>query len=151
MSTLVLDEMYPGIEFTQKIKINRNINVVHIRPWIYLQGTLVDGDFQIEVLQDATVLETKQINYMDINDVKTDTYAHGFIRFDFSSLALQILEGNVEQEYTFRFTMQNHTKDTENFLGVVRNWDVAIYPVYGEGVSDMIQPAGLEIYEVRIT
>lgn len=154
MSTLIVDELFPGVNFDQKVKIARNINVKHIRPWVYLRGTLPDGDFTLEVIQGATTLATSTINYTDINAAKTLTYAHGFIRFDFDSLALQVAEGNTEEEYTFRFYMNNHTEDQNNFLALVRNWDIKIYPAYGdavdgEGVNDMVEPAGLEIYEVR--
>lgn len=155
MSTLLVDELYPGIQFDQKVTIFRDLNVRHIRPWIYVQGTLVDGDFQLEILDGATVLATSTINYADINAGKTETYAHGYIRFDFDSLALHVPENETSKEYTFRFTMQNHTEDTSNFLGICRIWDIKFYDIYGDDVvnneppNDSVEPAGLEIYEVR--
>lgn len=153
MSELLVDELYPGVEFTQNFKITRDINISHIRPHIYLHGTLVDGEFQCEVLQGATVLVTKTLDYTLINAVKTETYAHGFIRFDFDPLTLRVDEGSVEEEYSLRFSMINHTKDTGNFLGISRNWDLKIYDTYGNGVinnqapNDSIEPAGIEVYE----
>jgi len=135
MSTLIIDEMYPGVEFAQTVKIFRDTNLAHVRPWIYLEGTLADGDFQLEVLQGANVLATSTINYVDINDAKTETYAHGFIRFDFDSLSLLVSEGNTDEEYIFRFSMINHTKDTSNYLAIARNWDIKIYPTYGDVIA----------------
>lgn len=155
MSTLLIDELYPGVNFDQAFKIFRETNVIHVRPWIYLEGTLADGDFQLEVLDGATVLATSTINYVDINASKTETYAHGYIRFDFDSLALHIPEGQSEKEFTLRFSMQNHTKDASNFLAISRIWDIKFYDIYGTGVTnneppnDSVEPAGVEIYEQK--
>lgn len=156
MSTLLIDELFDGVTFNQPVKITKDLNVVHIRPWIYKHGTLVDGDFQVEVLDGATVLTTATINYADINTEFTDAYAHGFLRFDFDSLSLRVGDAAVEKEYTFRFTMQNHTTDQNNFLGIVRRWETKVYDTYGTGVTnneapnDSVEPAGLEIYSYEI-
>lgn len=155
MSTLLIDELFPGITFDQNFKILRDTNVACVRPWVYLEGTLVDGDFQLEVLDGATVLATSTINYTTINTAKTETYAHGYMRFDFDSLALHIPEGASEKEFTFRFTMQNHTKDLNNYLAISRIWDIRFYSIYGSGVvageppNDSVEPAGIEIYEQK--
>lgn len=153
MSTLLVDEMYPGVQFEQLVKIDRNINIAHIRPWIYLHGTLADGDFKCEILQGTTVLASTTISSALINTTKTVSYSHGFLRFDFDALTLNVSEGNTQEEYKIRFSMINHTKDTNNFLGLVRNWDLKIYSTYGTGVTnnqainDSVEPVGLEIYE----
>jgi len=47
MSTLILDELYAGVIFSQKLNINRNVGVRYVRPWIYKQGTLVDGELTV--------------------------------------------------------------------------------------------------------
>jgi len=155
MSTLVQDKLEPGIIFPQKFKINRDLQVAHIRPWIYKQGTLVDGDLTCEVYENGTLLATSTINYQDINDAIIAPYFHGFIRFDFESLVLHLEEGQTESEYEVRFYMDNHTLDNSNFIAINRNWDLKIYNTYGPGVvsnqaiNDMIEPAGLEIFEYR--
>ena len=155
MSDLVVNELFDGVVFSQIFRISRNINIKHIRPNVYLHGTLATGDFQLEILKGATVLLTKQINFVDINAAKTETFAHGFIRFDFDSLSLNVGEGNTKEEYILRFTMQNYVDDVDNFLGIVRNWEFKINDIFGSGVvdnqaqNDMIEPAGFEIYEVR--
>jgi len=152
MSTLLLDELYPGVTFSQDIKIFKDTNVAHIRPWVYIEGTLVNGEFQIEVKDGATTLVTKTIDYTLINAATTLQYNHGFIRFDFDPLVLRIPEGSTEKEYTFEFSMINHTKDISNYIGIVRRWELKTYDTYGdvvgnEAVNDSIEPAGLEIFE----
>lgn len=155
MSTLIVDPLFSGIIFTQNIKVSRDISVAHIRPWVYLQGTLADGDFQCRVLQGGTELAVSTIPFTSINAAKTETYAHGFIRFDFESLILHRAEGEEDTDYTFEFSMINHTSDPVNYLGIAREWDVASAIVYGdvdgsgEPVNDQISPAGYEIYEYR--
>ena len=153
MSTLLVDELYDGINFDQAIRIKRDVNLAHIRPWVYVQGTLVDGDFTVEILDGDATIFTASIPYTQINAMKTETFAHGFIRFDFESLALHVEEGSNVKEYTLRFSMQNHTTDTNNFLGIVRQWEDKIYDLYGNNVlnneapNDTIEPAGLEFYD----
>jgi hypothetical protein len=154
MSTLLIDELYPGQVFSQKIKISKPISIAVIRPWIYKQGTLVDGDFQLEVLQGATVLITKTIGFADINSGISSPYAHGYIKFEFDVLQLNVSEGNLEEEYTLRFSMINHTLDTSNYIAIVREWDDKKYIIYGDQVAqepqhDFLEPAGYELYVYR--
>lgn len=154
MSTLLVDELFPGINFDQDVKIFRDTNIESIRPWVYIEGTLVDGDFTLEVLDGATSIATSTITHTQINAAKTETYAHGYMRFDFNSLALHIPEGASEKEYTLRFSMQNHTKDLNNYIAIARIWDIRFYDVYGdvtagEPPNDSVEPAGIEIYEQK--
>lgn len=152
MSTLLVDELYPGVVFEQPIKITKNIMVAHIRPWIYRRNDLVDGDFQLEVFDDATLLASRTINYVDINAAFTEDYAHGYIRFDFDPLQLNVPETLSEKEYILKFSMINHTLDTNNFIAISRQYEQKIYPTYGAGVigneapNDMVEPGGVEIY-----
>ena len=156
MSTLLIDELYDGINFDQPITIERDLNIIHVRPWIMKWGTLVDGDFTCEVYDGATLLATSTISYTDINAEFTDDYAHGFIRFDFDSLSLRIPEGSIDKEYTFRFYMDNHTTDASNFISIVRRWEAKVYDTYGTGVidneapNDSVEPAGIELYNYKL-
>lgn len=153
MSTLLVDELYPGVTFVQKFKVNRDTNLAHVRPWIYKHGTLVDGDFQLEVKQGATTLVTKTLNFATINAAFTETFAHGYIRFDFDALSLRVAQGNTEEEYELHFSMINHTQDTNNFLGIVREWDGRKYTIYGDDLvngqppNDAVEPGGFELFE----
>lgn len=152
MSTLVQDILENNSSLEQSFKIYRKTNLAHVRPWIYVQGTLLDGDLQLEILDGATVLVTETISYTDINAAKQNTYAHGWIRFDFDSLQLNIPEGSIEKEYVARLTMINHTNDPSNFVAWNREWDFKKYENYGDvdglgdPINDMIAPFGLEFY-----
>ena len=153
MSRLLVDELFPGVTFSQPFRITRDLNVARIRTWIYKHGVLQDGQLQCQVKQGSEVLATATVDFSDINSAITENYAHGFIRMDFDSLALRIDEGNEKEEYIIEYTMQNHTKDLGNFIGIVRRWEKKTYPTYGTGVTggeapnDSIEPSGLELFE----
>lgn len=155
MSTLLIDQLFSGVVFPQPIKVSRDVSVVHIRPWVYIQGPLASGDFQCRVLQGGTVLAVSTINYVDINAALTENYANGKLRFDFESLILHRAEGEEDTEYIFEFSMINHTTNPTNFLAIVREWDLKSTIVYGDvdgsgaAVNDAIEPAGYEIFEYR--
>ena len=155
MSTLIVEPLFDGITFTQNIKVSRTISVAHIRPWVYMNGTLGDGTFRCRVLQGGNELAVSDISYTDVNAAKTETYAHGYIRFDFDSLILHRAEGEEDTEYTFEFTMQGHTTDPINYIGICKEWDIKSGICYGdvdgqgEPVNDLISPAGYQIFEYR--
>ena len=155
MSTLIVEQLFTGITFTQPIKVSRSISVAHIRPWVFLNGTLADGNFQCRVLQGANVLAVSTIPFFSVNAVKVEDYAHGFIRFDFESLILHLNEGEEKTEYIFEFSMVGYTNDPTNYLSIVREWDIKSGITYGDvdlngdAVNDQIEPAGYEIFEYR--
>ncbi len=155
MSTLLVDELFDGVTFEQPFKITRNIMIAHVRPWIYKHNTLQDGDFQLQVCDGATVLITVTINYQTINAAFTDNFAHGYMRFNFDALQLNVPETATEKEYILKYSMINHTTDANNFLGIVRQYEEKIYPTYGDGVvggespNDYTEPSGLELYEYK--
>jgi hypothetical protein len=155
MSTLIIRELNDGITFTQPIKVDRNLSIRHVRPWVLLHGVLTTGDLQCRVLQGATELASVTINYVDINAAKTETYAHGYIRFDFDSLILNRAEGEQSTDYILEFSMINYVDDPANYLGIVREWDQKSSIVYGEvdgngnACNDFIEPAGYQIFEYR--
>lgn len=154
MSTLIIDELYPSVVFEQPVTIPRSMSIAHIRAWVYKHGVLVDGDLQLAVYDGATLLDTTTINYVDINNAVSLNYAHGYIRFDFNALQLNVPETSADKEYIFKFSMINHTLDTGNFMGISRQYEHKIYTTYGdvisgEGVNDMIEPCGIEIFEFK--
>lgn len=152
MSTLLIDELFDGVTFEQDLKIDRAVNLIHFRPWIYKQGTIVDGQLTCDVYQGASLIASSTIDFSEINSGIPGAYAHGMIRFDFVSLYLGIAEGNTEEEYTFKIYMDNHTTDTNNFIGICRDFENPRYPRYGfidmagDPINDSVESSGLELY-----
>jgi hypothetical protein len=141
---------------TQKFKVKRSVSIAHIRPWIYLEGTLADGIFQCRVLQNGVELAKSQIPFNEINAVKTLQYAHGYIRFDFPALTLRRNQEDTETEYVIEFRMIGHTTSASNYLAMVREWDQKSSVLYGDGTADdnqasndKIEPYGYQIFEYR--
>lgn len=150
MSTLIVEDLFTGIVFSQPIRVRRNVSISNIRPWIYINGTLTSGDLQCRVLQGANELAVSTINYVDINTVKTETYAHGFIRFDFESLILNKADQEPYTEYILEFSMINYIDDPSNYISIVRDWDGSAATLYNNSqTNDYIDPVGYEIFEYR--
>lgn len=154
MSTLLIEPLLNGTIFEQPIKVDRSVSIAHIRPWVYINGTLTSGVFTCKVFQGATELTSATINYTDINAAKTETYAHGYIRFDFDSLILNKDNGETKTEYILKFSMEGYVDDPSNYLGIVREWDAKSSIVYGSisgssALNDYIEPAGYQIFEYR--
>lgn len=154
--TLLVDELYPGVVFEQNFRIKRTLQMPHFRPWIYKQGELVDGVLTLEVLRNGEILNTATIDYTKINEEIPATYAHGQVRFDFDAMQLNHDRKLAWTEYTIRLYMDNHTRDTANFVGAVRRYELKFYETYGPGVepdgeaiNDFIEPMGFEVYEWR--
>jgi hypothetical protein len=153
--TLLVDELYPGITFEQNFRIKRTISVPHIRPWIYKQGTLQDGELTLEVWQGADLLKTATIVHTTINAEIPATYAHGQVRFDFDPLQLNHDRTQEWTEYTLKLYMANHTRNLNNFVAASRRWELKFYDTYGDGVvnneapNDSVEPLGFELYNWR--
>lgn len=149
MSTLVMDELFNGVIFSQDLVIKRDIGIKYIRPWIYKEGTLVDGDFTCRVKDGSTLIKEVAISYADINFNITSTYAHGFIKFDFDPLVLLLGDEVSEKTFTIEFEMVNHTTNISNFIAINRSWENKIYDTTVVAPNDMVEPAGIEIYEFK--
>jgi hypothetical protein len=147
MSTLLIDELYSGIVITQNIRVSTNQSIAYIRPWIYKQGTLVDGSFRCQVYDGVTLLKQVDIPYTTINSEIPASYAHGYIRFDVSPLPLNVTNGQAYQTYTLKFSMVSHTTNTSNYLAICRDWESPKYPVYdGPILDDTSAPYGIELF-----
>ena len=152
MSTLLADELWGDVELRQNFKIKRNLSVAAIRPWIYKQGVIPAGTFELSILEGSTVLKSSIIAADEINSNIPSTYAHGSLSFEFENLVLHIPETEEEKEYTIRLTT-TVPRDGFNFLAVCRRWEAKTYPTYGldvinnEAPNDSVEPYGLELYE----
>lgn len=150
--TLLVDELWNGITFEQNFKINRSIQVIHLRPWIYKHGILLSGDLTLQILQGGELLKEVSVNYADINTEIPGTYAHGQIRFDTEPLQLNHDRTAEFTEYTIKLFMDNYTTNTNAFIGAIRRYELKFYDTYGtdvinnEASNDMVEPMGFEIF-----
>jgi hypothetical protein len=149
MSTLLIDELFSGVVFSQDLVVKRDIGVKYIRPWIYKQGIIGDGQLACRVFDNGVLLKEVFIDHTTINENITATYAHGFIRFDMEPLVLLLPDRVTEKTFTIEFEMVNHTTDVSNFIAINRSWENKIYDTAVVAPNDAVEPAGIEIYEIK--
>lgn len=153
--TLLIDELYDGVTFSQKFRINRTMQLAHLRPWIVKWGAPTGGDLVLQIWQDATQLKEVRIPMTDIAANITSTYFHGQLRFDTDPLQLNHDREAAFTEYELRLFADGMTSDANNFIGTVRRYEQKFYDTYGDGVvsgeapNDMIEPLGFELFEWR--
>lgn len=150
--TLVVDELFDNIVFPQKFRINRSMNVSHVRPWIIKWQNPV-GELVVQVLQDDELLAESVRTSAEIAAEIPGTFFHGYIRFDFESLQLNHSRESEWTEYEIRVFTRNSGTDNQNFFGTIRRYELKFYDTYGNDVidneapNDMVEPLGFEIYE----
>lgn len=153
--TLVVDELYENVVFTQEFRINRSIQLAHFRPWIIKWGTPTGGDLVLQILQDSEVLKEVRLTADEINQQITSTYFHGQLRFDTEPLQLN---HDCNSEYTMyeaKLFTDGIATDVNNFYGTIRRYELKFYDTYGtdvvnnEAPNDMVEPLGFELFEYR--
>jgi hypothetical protein len=151
--TLLVDELFPGVVFTQNFRIKRSMQLAHFRPWIIKWGNPADGEMVLQILQNDEVLKEVRLTSEEINANITATYFHGQLRFDTEPLQLNHYRKAEWTEYQVKIFMDGYTKDATNFYGIVRRYENKIYPTYGDGVvdgeplTDTLDPMGFELFE----
>lgn len=151
--TLVVDELYNGIVFTQNFRINRTIQLAHFRPWFIKWGNPPAGEMVLQILQDDILLKEVRLTALEINTNITSTYFHGQLRFDTAPMQLNHDRKAEYTEYQVKIFMDGYTTDTQNFYGLVRRYEQKFYNTYGQDVidneapNDMVEPLGLELFE----
>lgn len=149
MSTLVLDELFAGIVFPQPITIFKDMDCAFIRPWVYLHGTLADGELQCTIKDGAETLKVVTVGFAEINAAKVNQFAHGFLRIATHPLMLKVPDGQTSKDYTIEFEMINHTSDPSNFLGIIRSWESPLYTEDPASVNNTTAGCGFELYEFK--
>lgn len=153
--TLVIDELFNGITFSQNFRIQKSVSIAHIRPWFYKHGILLSGNLICEVWEGLDLLKSVSIPYTTINSEIPGTYAHGQLRFDFDPLQLNHNTVNEWTEYTVKFYMSGYTNNPSAFVGMIRRYELKFYDTYGldvfsnEAPNDMVEPLGLELFEYK--
>tara|TARA_Y100001936_G_C16091405_1_gene686519 strand:- start:2722 stop:3195 length:474 start_codon:yes stop_codon:yes gene_type:complete len=141
-------EISTGIRFRERCVIHS------IRLKVFKCGTLQDGILTLQVLNsNGNLIGSKSLTYEEINNGISGTYAHGYMKFEFSeSLVINKSELNSFTECTLKVVMSDHTEDQNNYIALVRD-ENPYTPEYGERPVNepnnvWFNPYGLEIYSV---
>lgn len=150
--TLIIDELYDGVVFSQNFRIKKSRQLAHFRPWIIKWGNPADGEMVVQILQNNVVLREVRLSSTEINAGIPATYFHGHLRFDTSPLQLNHNRQNEYTEYQVKVFMENYTSDPNNFYGIIRRYEHKFYDTYGdvvdgEALNDMVEPMGFELFE----
>lgn len=150
--TLVVDELFDGVVFTQNFRINKTMSLAHFRPWIIKWG-IPDGQLVMQILQNDEVLKEVKLESELINTMIPGTYAHGQLRFDTNPLQLNHDRREEWTYYQIKLFTENSTYDNNNFYGAIRRYELKFYDTYGldvvdgEPPNDMVDPMGFELFE----
>lgn len=151
--TLLVDELFNGVVFPQKFRINRSIQLAHFRPWVIKWGNPTGGDLVAQFYQNSELLKEVRVSIDDLNTDISATYFHGQIRFDTSPLQLNHDREAEFTEYEVILFVDGATQDDNNFYGAIRRYEQKFYNTYGDGVlggeapNDTVEPLGFELFE----
>lgn len=152
--TLIIDELFGNKEVVQPFRINRSLQLAHVRPWAIKWGSPSGGNLVTEFYQGADLLKLINTPIADIVDAVDGTYGHGPLRIDTSPLRLNHNRKNAFTEYTIKWYISGSTQDASNFIGLIRRYEAKFYPTYGDDLvsgdapNSMVQPFGFELFEL---
>ena len=104
-------------ELFLQFKPTENLNIVSIRPHLYIEDTPA-GSLFLQVL-DLNKRLIKQSNTVAISSITTATYFHGFVKFDLN-LGLQ-----KDQSYYLALKSSGYTYGASSFVGWCNSFDSA--------------------------
>lgn len=164
MTTLVVDTLINNEEVDQDIRLYRSTYLKNVRIHIFKQGTFTDGQFDLEIYENAVLLDTNTITYTQLNSI-SGSYWHGWLSFSYDdALFLSVDPTTAYSTYTFKFVLRNRTDDSDIYMGLCRDYekyvrntlsDYRYPPLYGNETSDGItadantHPLSLELYNLR--
>ena len=145
MSTFYTEDL-SGAPIETAIRIDKNVNIKHIRPYIYMNESLPNGQLVLSLLDGATLLKEVEIDFTVLNAITTDDYLHGFIRFDMDTVLNHKTE-NTFTEYIIKIEMKNYTA-SGNVIALVTDLNDKIVPVHDVSEFEFIR--GFQLYKQTI-
>jgi hypothetical protein len=120
-------------------------------------GTIADGTLTLDVINDdSVVIGTQTVTAAQFNTI-SGTYAHGYIGFIFNEpICINKSSEDTYIQLTLRLTMSGHTEDTNNYVGLIKQFDDPFVTEYGSRqptvspeVDGWFNPYGVEVYSVQ--
>ena len=146
MSQLFIEQLENGVNLDTTIRITKNTIIKHVRPQIYRQNTLPDGDLTLEIVQGSTVLQSQTISYTELNALSSGAdYVRGFLRFDTDTVLNHDRE-SAYTEYILRLRLDNFTSGSGE-LYLVTDFEapnVSLHDTFS------VYARGYEIYSIDI-
>lgn len=142
MSRLIIRELKADALY-QQIVPTENLNLVHIRPHLLIYGS-PSGTLQVQV-RDSNDRIAGASNTISISTLKTQTYAHGYFRFDITQ---PLISG-----VTYRIALVGgggYTFSETDYVGWASDWnDEKISTTYTQS-GDVDSPLDFELWVRKI-
>lgn len=146
----IFDDTTPSFDI--KVNIKELTSIKYFRIHILKVGTLQDGTLQLSLLQGGDTIATQSLNYLELNEI-SDINAHGMLTFEFdNAISVNLDESNEEQELNFKLEMLSHTEDSNNYFGLVKDFEHRVRDIYGtnsESGDNWVNPYEVEIWSVK--
>lgn len=135
---LIVHELGPA-GLSQKLIPDRNMFLAAIRPHILRYGRPT-GSLKVE-LRDTTNDLIAESNVVNISDIGSADYFHGYIRFDISA-GLQ-----KDTEYVFKVVGGDGYSFSESaYIGVCNDYDLRKYPTSYPVAEGVYAPLDMEVW-----
>lgn len=144
MTTLVVEELETTL--TQTVNIQRRMNVVAIRPYLYFDN-LPNTTITLAIKQGATTVDSSTLTQAEIianSSITSSNYAHGFFRFDFTSTPL-----HAGQSYDIVLSASPYTFSESSWIGWVKEHENHTNNFASSIQYDQDNPLSLQIWSRR--
>ena len=149
----IFDDSFTTIDITQRVQKGVSIQVVRIK--MIKVGTIADGTLTLDIYDGATLLGSKALTYNDFNRITNNGYGYVAFALD-NAIRVNNLPQTTYTELTFRLTMSGHTEDSNNYIGLIREFDDPIIGEHGTrppsqsnpAIDNWYRPFGIEICNV---
>jgi hypothetical protein len=128
-------------DLAQELICPENMSVIAVRPHIY-RHNFATGSLQIQILNDSDELMVES-EEVDISDIGTSDYFHGYVRFDVS---VGMQKG---QAYKIKLVGLNGYSFTEDsYCGICNDYDLRKYDTDFSPSEGVYAPLDIEIWKI---
>lgn len=117
MSKLLVD--YLETTLTQQFRVNKRIQAVAVRPWLYFANDPA-GTFKVAIKHAGQELGSKELTMTEIKTLagwNDNEYHHGFIKFDFNVIL------NKGVYYDLELSASGYSYDPNSVIGWVKPFE----------------------------
>jgi hypothetical protein len=144
MSTLLGYFFNTNEPVSQKFKLVFGKMVYALRPHIFKNGELIDGNLIFELYDGSELLKTETFTYEDLNQEIGNDYSHGYLTWEIDTRLDGRQNGESAHEYELRLT---YTGTVPLKLAWIMEYENLITTMYGSGQgNDAFKPRDLEIW-----
>ena len=144
MSTLLGYFFSHNEVISQKFKLTFGQMVYALRPHIFKNGELLDGNLVLELFDGAELLKTETLSYSELNEQIGNSYSHGYLTWEINTRLSGRLSNEDAHEYELKLT---YTGSDPLKLAWIMEYENLITTMYGSGQkNDAFKPRDLEIW-----